>query len=88
MTHNPEWHREYLALENAERAASMRFRAAAKKMEYKRRPANAETEYAAALEAVRAAGKARWDFEMGATQIADAATLPTGAFFASLRGNH
>ena len=85
MAHNPEWHREYLALENAEQAASIRFRAAQKAMDRKRRSAGAEAEHASALEALRAAGKARWDFEMAATVIVDSATLPGAKFFASLK---
>jgi tRNA(Arg) A34 adenosine deaminase TadA len=57
MAHNPAWHAEYLALENAEATARAAYRAArgAKKV--------------AALEVLRATGKARWDFEMAACRI-------------------
>lgn len=72
MAHNPAWHAEYLILENAEAAARETYRAArgAKK--------------AAALDALRVAGQARWDFEMAATQIVDAATLTPREFFAGM----
>ena len=73
MTHNPAWHAEYLALENAEAAACAAYRSArgAKK--------------AAALDVLRVAGKARWDFEMAACRIVDIATLPAAEYVRALR---
>jgi len=55
-------------------------------MQRKRRPADAEAEFTAALEALRIAGAARWEAEMAATTLVDSATLPGAKFFASLRG--
>lgn len=75
MAHNPAWHAEYLRLENAEasaRAAYRSARGAAKK--------------AAALEVLRATGKARFDFEMAGCRIVDIATLPAGEWAQALRG--
>jgi hypothetical protein len=69
MTFNPTWHAEYLKLEQAHEAAASRLAQAARRLEYKRRPANAEAEYAAALAEARAAGDARWNFEMAACTI-------------------
>ena len=70
---NTAWHAEYLRLENAEAAARAAYRSA-------RGAAKKE----AALETFRAAGKARWDFEMAGCQIVDTATLPVKEWVASL----
>ena len=72
MAHNPAWHAEYLRLENAEAAARSVYRAAR------------GAEKAVALDALRVAGAARWDFEMAATKIVDIATLPAREFVAAL----
>lgn len=85
MTYDPAWHAEYLRLENAENAAREVYRVAKKAVERKRPAAHAQAIYAAALEAFRAAGKARWDFEMAATVIVDIATLPVGEWVRGLR---
>lgn len=85
MAHNPEWHAEYRRLENEELAARMAFRAAQSLMDRKRRPTDAQARYDAALDAFRAAGQARWDYEMAATKIVDIATLPPLEWAASLR---
>jgi hypothetical protein len=63
MTFNPEWHRQYGLLELAESVAREAYRAA--------RGARKE----AALDALRIAGKARWDFEMAACTIVSAHRL-------------
>lgn len=65
MAHDPAWHREYLRLENAETAARIAYRAA-----------RGVGKKAAALDALRVAGAARFNFEMAATKIVDIATLP------------
>lgn len=74
MAHNPAWHAEYLRLENAESEARVAYRSA-------RNPAKK----AAALEILRVAGKARWDFEMAGAVIVDIATLPTAEWAQALR---
>lgn len=73
MAHNPEWHAEYLRLENAESAARATYRSA-----------RGAAKKAAALDVFRAAGKARWDFEMAGVRIVDIATLPTGEYVRAL----
>jgi len=87
MAHNPTWHAEYVALENAEAEARAIYRAA------KAAHARARTEVSqavraveilAALEAFRAAGKARWEFEMEGAQIVDVATLSAPEFVRAL----
>ena len=72
MTHNPDWHREYARLENAEMDARLAYRSArgAKK--------------AIALETFRAAGKARFDFEMAGAVIVDISTMPTKLFWQAM----
>lgn len=70
-----EWNAEYLHLENAESAARIAYRSA-------RGAAKKE----AALEIFRAAGKARFDFEMAGCRIVDIATLPTADWVKALRG--
>lgn len=57
MAHDPNWHREYAILELAEMNARAAWRSArgAKKV--------------AALEVLRTAGAARWEFEMAACRI-------------------
>ena len=73
MAHDPAWHREYLRLENAEAACRATYRAA-------RSPAKK----AAALDALRTAGAARWEFEMAATKIVDISTLAPREFIWAL----
>jgi len=58
---NTEWHAEYARLEAAQEDARMAYR--------KARGAKKES----ALEVFRAAGKARWDFEMAACTIVNMA---------------
>ena len=73
MAHDPAWHAEYLRLENAEMAARIAYRSArgiAKK--------------AAALDALRVAGAARFEFEMAACKIVDITTLPPAEYVAAL----
>ena len=73
MAHDPVWHAEYSRLELAEsvaREAYRRARGAAKK--------------AAALDDLRAAGTARWDFEMSATKIVNIADLPANEWARAL----
>jgi hypothetical protein len=69
---NTEWHAEYARLELAEMNARAAYR--------KARGVKKEL----ALEVFRAAGKARWDFEMAGCVIVDTATLPPRAWLASL----
>ena len=64
MAHNPEWHREYARLELAEGVARSAYYAA-----------RGKANKAAAMDALRIAGAARYDFEMAATKIVDIATL-------------
>lgn len=85
MAHNPAWHAEYLALENAENAAREGYRLARKALDRKRPSANAKGIYEAALSVFRDASKARFDFEMAATSIVDIATLPVNEWVAALR---
>lgn len=73
MSHNPEWHREYARLELAENIARDEYRAARGKRKE------------AALSALRAAGTARFDFEMAGAKIVDIATLPVSEWVAALR---
>jgi hypothetical protein len=63
MAFNPEWHRQYGLLEHAESVARAAYRAARSKAK------------AAALDTLRTAGAARYDFEMADCTIVDAATL-------------
>lgn len=86
MNHNPAWHAEYLALENAAAAANEVLRVARKALERRRPPANAQAAYDAALAAARAAGDARWEFEMAATTVVDIASLPIIEWARALRG--
>ena len=72
MAHNPAWHAEYLRLENAEAAARSAYRRAR------------GVKKAAALDALRTAGSARWEFEMAATKIVDIASLPVRKWAAAL----
>ena len=72
MAFNPAWHAEYRILEAAEETAREVCRTARRALD--RKPsAAAQARYDVALEASRAAGKARWDFEMTATVIVRAA---------------
>ena len=73
MAHSTEWHAEYLRLEIAADAARDEYRAAKRDLGYKRVPAGAQARHDAALDALRAASKARWDFEMAACTIVRAA---------------
>ena len=72
MAHNPAWHAEYLRLENAEAAARSVYRAAR------------GAEKAVALDALRVAGAARWDFEMAATRSWTSRPCRRGEFVAAL----
>lgn len=83
MAHNPEWHAEYLRLENAHDAAREEYHAASRIAERTLTPSDL-AKYEAALEAMRVAGEARWDFEMAGVQIVDIATLPTDEWARSL----
>lgn len=74
MTFNPEWHRQYAALELAESEARAAYRAAHGKRKE------------AALDALRLAGKARFDFEMAGCTIVDVATLPVAEWAKAMRG--
>lgn len=73
MPHDLAWHAEYLRLENAEAAARAAYRAA-----------RGATKKAAALDVLRATGKARFDFEMAGTRIVDIAALPAGEYVRAL----
>jgi hypothetical protein len=73
MAHNPEWHAEYLLLENAERAASIAYRSA-----------RGAVKKAAAMDVLRIAGKARFDFEMAGCRIVNIATLPANEWVKAL----
>lgn len=84
MAHDPAWHAEYASLDLAKDLASAAFHKAQRALERKA-TAQRQAAYDAALEALRAAGKARWDFEMAATTVVDIATLPTGQFWAAMR---
>lgn len=86
MTHNPAWHAEYLRLENAENAAREVYRVANRVLARKRVPAGAQAACDAALAAFRAAGKARFDFEMAGVRIVNISTLPTNEWAQALRG--
>jgi hypothetical protein len=70
---NTAWHAEYARLELAEMKARAAYRSA-----------RGAVKKAAALEVFRAAGKARWDFEMAGCRIVDTATLPPAEWLASL----
>ena len=85
MAHNSEWHAEYLRLENEQAEASATYRAANKVASRKNAKPAAIAARDTALEALRVAGKARWDFEMAATVIVDIATLPIEEWVAALR---
>ncbi len=74
MAHNPAWHAEYLALENAECAARAVYRAA-----------RGVAKRTAALDALRLAGAARFNFEMADCRIVDIATLPANEWAKALR---
>jgi hypothetical protein len=63
---------EYRLLEAAEEAARHEFRAARRALEYKRVPAGAQARYDAALEALRIAGKARFDAFIDGSVIVNA----------------
>ena len=84
MTHNPAWHAEYARLEMAEEAARETYRLARRLADRKRPPADAQSQADAALEMFRAAGKARFDFEMAGTVIVNSADLRPTAWLAAL----
>lgn len=84
MAHDPEWHREYLVLENAASAATAAWHATRKLAARKNAKPAAILALEAALGVMRDANKARWDFEMAATKIVDIATLPAAEFVAAL----
>jgi hypothetical protein len=73
MAHDPAWHAEYLRLENAEASARIAYRSARGKRKE------------VALEALRVAGAARFDFEMAATKIVNIADLPVAEWARALR---
>jgi hypothetical protein len=73
MTFNPEWHRQYALLELAEAEARATYRAARGKRKE------------AAMDALRIAGKARWDFEMAGCTIVNIATLPVAEWAKAMR---
>jgi hypothetical protein len=88
MAHNPEWHAQYLVLENADADARAACRAAEKALNRCRTVASraaAQAVYDAALDASRRAGCVRWEFEMAAAVIVDIATLPAAEWARSLR---
>jgi hypothetical protein len=87
MAHNPEWHAEYARLELAEDIAREAFRSTRRALDRKRVPAGAQEAHDAALIALRAAGKARFDFEMAATTIVNIADLPPREFYRALWPN-
>jgi len=73
MAFNPEWHRQYALLELAESVARAAHRAARGKRKE------------AALDALRIASSARFDFEMAGCTIVDVATLPTAEWAKAMR---
>lgn len=85
MAHDREWHREYGRLELAEGTAREAFQTARRTLDRKHPPAGSQAAYDAALDALRAAGKARFDFEMAATKIVDIATLPVAEWARAIR---
>jgi hypothetical protein len=84
MAHNPEWHAEYARLELAESIAREAFRSTRRALDRKRVPAGAQKAHDAALIALRAAGKARFDFEMAGAVIVNIADLPVAEFCRAL----
>lgn len=85
MARTAEWHTEYLHLENAEATAREIYRIADRNLHRRKPPVNARAQYDAAIDLLRVAGKARWDFEMAATTIIDISVLPARAWAAALR---
>lgn len=85
MAHDPAWHREYALLELAEGMAREALHTARRALDRKRPPAGAQASYDAALDALRAAGRARFDFEMAAAVIVDISALPVAEWAAALR---
>jgi hypothetical protein len=74
MAFNPEWHRQYALLELAESVARADYRSARGKRKE------------AAMDALRIAGTARFEFEMAGCTIVDIATLPVAEWAKALRG--
>jgi hypothetical protein len=74
MTFNPEWHRQYALLELAESVAREAYRAA-----------RGKAKKDAAMDALRAACKARFGFEMAGCTIVDIATLPVAEWAKAMR---
>ncbi len=84
MAHDPKWHAEYARLEMALAMATSTWREASRKLSRKRVPTGARADYDAALAEMRAASRARYDFEMAGTRIVDIATLPAAEWARAL----
>ena len=84
MAHDPKWHAEYLQLEIGQNRATAAWREASRKIARKRVPAGAQAAYDAALAEMRAASRARYDFEMAGTRVVDIATLPAAEWARAL----
>ena len=78
-------HAAYLILENAERAAATAYTAARRAAARKNPRPGAAAAAAAALETLRAAGAARFNFEMAGATIVDIATLEPAAWATARR---
>ena len=78
MTFDPAWHTKYMELEVAETEAQIAYRTVKKSFHRARTDETKSVRESAmleALDALRLAGKARWEFEMSGTRVVDIATL-------------